>query len=100
MTPLYQANRCPMQPAMVCEGFLAEATLCAQLSHPFSQCQENLLHAREFGSRLRIRLQTDRWQTICYKRLVVNNCGEDEAGSMTWMTQYFTEIMKAWTTRN
>jgi hypothetical protein len=67
MPPLYQANRRPMESAMVGEGFLAKAVLCAQLSHSLSQRQENFLHVGEFGSRLRLRLQTGSWQTICYE---------------------------------
>jgi hypothetical protein len=34
---------------MVCEGFLTEAALRSQLSHPFPQRQHYLLHRRKSG---------------------------------------------------
>jgi hypothetical protein len=44
LTPHYKAHRRTMQTAMVCEGFLREALLGAQLTQPLSKCQKNLLH--------------------------------------------------------
>jgi hypothetical protein len=66
MPSFYQANGRAVKPTMVCEGFLAQATPRPQLSHPLSQCQQNMLHRRQCGSSLLLRLQTDCWQTICY----------------------------------
>ena len=54
-----------MQAAMVSEGFLAESLLLSELSHTFTQRQQDLLHASSLRLSIRTRLQTKRLQTIC-----------------------------------